>query len=483
MASSIQSELVSAQPVPAGSNAVLMGITLVCVDILALTLAVTAGFATWSFVNPEILTAGVSMTRAICFSVVAFAFFGLYPGIGMTAVEHIRRVFYCITFVYLLITASMFLEKSLWFNSRGALILAWGLSLILVPLGRWMSGFFLGNLSWWGVPVIILGAGETARTVAGNIQKNAALGYRPVLCLDDDLSKHGGDCSGIPIMGTLAEAEYFAAMYQTNRAIVAMPGMSRERLVHNLQIWSTIFSNILIVPNLFGVASLWTAPRDIGGVLGLEVRQNLLNPLNRWLKRALDLALSGLGCLIALPIVAVAAAWIKLSGPGPVFYAQEREGKDGKPIRVLKLRTMFPNAERMLDDYLNSHPEARAEWDQFCKLKNDPRILPGVGHLLRKTSLDELPQLWNIVKGEMSLVGPRPFPAYHNERFRPEFRSLRTRVTPGLTGLWQVSARSDGDLEVQASLDSYYIRNWSLWLDLYILVCTARIVLARNGAY
>jgi Undecaprenyl-phosphate galactose phosphotransferase WbaP len=262
-----------------------------------------------------------------------------------------------------------------------------------------------------------------------------------------------------------------------------MPSLKREALMEVLERGGTAFGHLIVLPDLFGMASLWVSACDLGGVLGLEVRQNLLSPVNRAVKRSMDLVLGVALGLLTLPLLAAAVIWIKRVSPGSAFYEQERGGEAGRTIRVHKLRTMHPDADALLDEYLQRNPEAQREWERYFKLKNDPRLLSGIGRLLRHTSLDELPQLWNVIKGDMSLVGPRPFPHYHLERFTLEFRSLRARVLPGLTGLWQVSARSEGDLAVQQSLDTYYIRNWSLWLDLHILARTVRAVLFRQGAY
>lgn len=422
------------------------------------------------------------MALAPVFCVAMFAFEGLYPGIGLGAVEHIRRVFRGITLVYLMLTAAMFMVKDRWADSRGGFLLAWAFALALAPLGRWFCGFAFGRRAWWGVPVVILGAGDTARRVIKNLRQNRVLGYRAVLCLDDDTARHGF-CEGVPVTGRLDAAALTASTHGIQYAIVAMPGIALHRLTRHLHTWSSVFPNIIIIPDLFGIASLWTELRDLGGVLGLEIRHNLLNPVNRWVKRAVDIVISSIILILISPFILIAALWIKIANRGPAFFVQQREGEGSKPIRILKLRSMYVDAEQTLEAHLAADPEARAEWAQFCKLKNDPRILPGIGKLLRKTSMDEIPQLWNILKGEMSLVGPRPFPSYHNELFDSEFRSLRLHVRPGLTGMWQVSARSDGDLNVQVSLDSYYIRNWSLWLDLYILMRTARVVITGSGAY
>ncbi|MCP5116598.1 MAG: exopolysaccharide biosynthesis polyprenyl glycosylphosphotransferase [bacterium] len=382
----------------------------------------------------------------------------------------------------LVLTAAVFLTKEGGVYSRGALLMSGAMVSILAPLARGTLRALLARKPWWGVPVLILGAGKTARLVIDKLHSQPGLGLKPVACLDDNPDKQG-ECAGVPVPGALSAAPEMAARLRIRHLLVAMPGVDRQRLVSIVERYGAPFARVTVVPNLFGMASLWVTPHDMGGILGLEVRQNLLAPANRIMKRWLELGVAFAIGVGSIPLLVIAAVWIKRVSPGPVFYRQVRDGQDGRKITVLKLRTMHPNSDELLRRYLDTSAPARDEWRRFYKLKSDPRILPGIGHWLRHTSLDELPQLWSVIRGDMSLVGPRPFPDYHLQRFGPEFRSLRAKVRPGLTGLWQVSARSDGDLDVQQELDTYYIRNWSLWLELHILARTVGVVLRGQGAY
>jgi Undecaprenyl-phosphate galactose phosphotransferase WbaP len=221
--------------------------------------------------------------------------------------------------------------------------------------------------------------------------------------------------------------------------------------------------------------------RDLSGILGLEVHQRLLLPGSRMVKRTLDLVFVVVCGVVALPLVAIIAAVIKLTSPGPVFYGQRRYGRGGGPFIAWKFRSMVANANQVLDQHLSSDPRLRNEWNLTQKLRLDPRVTP-FGRFLRQTSLDELPQLWNILIGEMSLVGPRPIVASEIARYGADF-ALYKKVTPGLTGMWQVSGRNLLSYEQRIGFDLYYVRNWSIWLDLHILARTVKTVLRGDGAY
>ena len=458
-------------------------LTLFVADVLAIFAARAAAVVLWNWFRPAIGLANfLGFWESLGLFAATYAALGLYNNGAFGAVEELRRTAAGTTFVCLVLTASLFFLQHTGAYSRGLLILSGCLTAAAVPLVRALVRHLFARRAWWGVPVIVLGAGDGAAALIERLHRHPEMSLRPVACLDD-VPNAQGECAGVPVAGPLSMAHALASALHVRHALVAMPEIAREELLWMLDDWGTIFRHVILIPDLFGVASLWVAARDLGGILGLELRQNLLVPWNRWIKRALDIA----GALVlgaaALPLIAVAGLWIKLTSRGPLIYRQEREGEGGRSLSMPKLRTMHLDAEALLMNVLSVSSKARAEWSSCFKLKQDPRILPGVGAFLRRTSLDELPQLWSVLKGEMSLVGPRPFPGYHLDGFGPRFRALRNRVKPGLTGLWQVSDRSDGDLEVQEALDTYYIRNWSLWLDLYILARTVRALLFPKGAY
>jgi Undecaprenyl-phosphate galactose phosphotransferase WbaP len=456
---------------------------LVFADLLALEASLLLGYAVRGLFSPWLpanvpLEALLPVALGVLLFPLGYALAGLYPGYGLPAVERMRRKVQVTLLLFLALIVWNWLFAQGW--SRGVLLLAMGFALLLVPLGETLVREALARVGLWGVPVLVLGAGETGALLVRKLREDPVLGLRPIAFLDDDPVKWGTEVEGVLVAGGVDQAEVFRKK-GISYAILAMPGVSRERLAALLQ--GLPFPHVILVPNLFGLHSLWVSSRDLGGVLGLEVRKNLLLRRNWLLKRLLDYLIGLPLTLLALPVMGLAVLWIKRVSPGPALFTQEREGYQGRVIRVYKLRTMYPDAEARLRRYLEENPQAREEWERFFKLKEDPRVLPGVGRFLRRTSLDELPQLFNVLKGEMSLVGPRPFPQYHLEKFSPEFRELRRSVLPGLTGLWQVSARSEGDLEVQEALDTYYIRNWSIWLDLYILARTVWVVFTRKGAY
>lgn len=201
-----------------------------------------------------------------------------------------------------------------------------------------------------------------------------------------------------------------------------------------------------------------------------------------FLKTLFDFTLTAVGTVAISPLLAYIAYRIKKEDPGPIFFAHTRIGKDGKPFPCYKFRSMVVNSKEMLEKHLAENPEARAEWEREFKLKNDPRITP-IGQVLRKSSLDELPQIFNVLKGEMSLVGPRPVVQEELDKYYGEAVKEYCSVKPGITGLWQVSGRSDVDYPERVAMDVEYVRTRNLWKDIVILYKTFDVVLNKKGAY
>lgn len=412
--------------------------------------------------------------------ILAYATVGLYPGVALSPVDELRWISLATTLIYLVLAATIFLRREGEVYSRGIFLMAWGLSLLFVLLSRVLVRRLFARKSWWGYPVMVLGAGKTGEMLIRTLKRRPGIGLKPVLVLDDDPQKHGM-LHGVPVVGAIELAPGLAKTRKIQYAIVAMPGVPRGKLLNLLERYAHTFTHLLIIPDLFGLSSLWVAARDLGGVLGLEVRQQLLLPSSRLLKLLIDLTATAIGGVLILPFILLIALLIKLDSPGPVFYRQVRIGQGGKPFKAWKFRSMVLNADAALKDYLKQHPELHEAWKREHKLKHDPRVTR-VGRFLRHTSLDELPQLWNILRGEMSLVGPRPIVDEEIWRYGEKF-SLYTKVTPGLTGLWQVSGRNDITYEERVNLDAYYVRNWSVWLDVYILIRTVWVVISAEGAY
>lgn len=451
-------------------------------DVLSLALAVSLSvWGRWIFDGQYHPSLYLSWLPLFGFFPLSYAIVGLYPGVGMSPVDELRWLSLMTTLVYTVLGSVIFLIREGETYSRLVFLIAWMLSLLIIPVGRGMLRHFASGQAWWGQPVIILGAGKTGELVLRTLLHNPGLGLKPVALLDDDPAKQGTVIGGVAITGGVAQAPQLAHKLKISYAIVAMPGVDPRRLVQVLETYGHCFEHLLVIPDLFGLASLWVESKDLGGLLSLEVRQQLLLPLPRLTKACIDFLLSVVIGLACFPLLLIIAGLIYLDCPGPIFYTQARLGRNGKTFYAVKFRSMLPHADQILAAYLEQFPEYRQEWEDDHKLKQDPR-LTRVGWWLRRTSLDELPQLWNVLRGEMSLVGPRPIVTDEIPKYEEKY-ALYTRVKPGITGLWQVSGRNNISYEERVNLDAYYVRNWSVWLDFYILLRTVWVVLMAEGAY
>jgi Undecaprenyl-phosphate galactose phosphotransferase WbaP len=313
------------------------------------------------------------------------------------------------------------------------------------------------------------------------LRQEWALGFRPLAFFDDEGPPREEKLEGVPYGGTLSDAINSGGLEQgVDTAIFAVPPGRSEHLDRVVNQLTARLRYVILVPEIAEVTTSAVVARDLGGTFGIEAKQNLLNPWARRVKRAFDLFGVVVGGLLISPLLLAIAVLIKLDSPGPVFYKQRRPGLGGEYFSCWKFRTMYRDAELVLAKLLQSDPNLLAEWERERKLRDDPRVTR-VGRFLRKTSLDELPQLWNVLRGEMSLVGPRPMLPEEIPEYGKVYK-LYKRMRPGITGLWQVSGRSDTSYEERVTMVAYYVCNWSVWLDLVILARTLRSVIFGHGA-
>ncbi|MDF7825689.1 exopolysaccharide biosynthesis polyprenyl glycosylphosphotransferase [Pontiellaceae bacterium B12227] len=401
----------------------------------------------------------------------------LVPGWGWGVVDELRKVQITLFVLFAVGLIISFFIRFHISSSRIVFLFTYLFSAVLIPLARAFTRGVIIKMGQWGIPVSVYGDRRSVGTVLQALRAEMSLGYIPSAIFTDDLPL-GSVINGVSVRGNLHNVTY-----QTPVAIVTTAaGRSRHQVVEILEGPLEVYRRVILIPDLEDAPSLWVVPRDLQGILGLEITKNLLNPFARIFKRIIDLTLVLLSSPLWAPLMALLYILIWMEDRKNPMFMQPRIGRGGGTFRTAKFRTMVPDAEKALEKALKKDPALRAEWEAHFKLKKDPRITR-VGRFLRKTSLDEIPQLLNVLRGTMSIVGPRPLPAYHFKDLPESVRFLRNKVQPGITGLWQVSGRSDAGTAGMEKWDPYYVRNWSIWLDIVIIVRTFKTVCCGSGAY
>jgi len=407
---------------------------------------------------------------------VLFAYWlgGLYSGIGVHPVVELRQIlqFNTIALGAAAIGALFVPLMPIW------CVAAWLISIVLVPLTRGMIRSWCARQSWWGHPILMIGSGQQAPAAIDVLLRTPSSGLRPILFTDPS-----GGCQScaVPVENDAASVEKIIIQEAIRYAVVWLPDLPYGQLPEVMDRYNQLIPHMLIASDSSAFPSLWGTSRNCGQLAGMELRNGqMLAPL-RFVKRSVDLTIATISLLLGSPILLAIALLVKLGSSGPVFYGHTRIGVKGRGFSAWKFRTMYNDGDHLFHTHLQSDPDALAEWQRDQKLREDPRVTP-IGRFLRKWSLDELPQIWNVLKGDMSIVGPRPIVKAEAARYGDTFR-LYASVKPGITGLWQVSGRNDTTYDERVRMDAYYIRNWSPWFDLYILIKTLVVLICRTGAY
>jgi Undecaprenyl-phosphate galactose phosphotransferase WbaP len=416
-----------------------------------------------------------------------YAALGLYPGILRPRSEELKRLSLGTSLGFLFLSFIMFLGQQGALYSRFIILFAWILALVAVPLFRWLIRKTCAHQAWWGYPVVLFASRDAIAEAEREFQKcremglfvvrSIALDHNGVLpsSMEELCLEPGGNRTPEESLQSLSES------YPDALAFIVCGKLRQEVRRELIPLIGRYFRQELVRLDNPWLTQVTLRVADVPGGQVLALRQNLLDPTRMRIKRLLDIVLCILGSVFLLTVIPLIALCIRLDSKGPVFFTQQRVGQGGRSIRVFKFRTMVPDAQDVLNKILKENPALHEEWAQTQKLSKDPR-LTRVGTFLRYTSLDELPQVFNVIKGEMSLVGPRPIVESEIAKYGEAY-ALYAQVKPGITGLWQVSGRNDTTYEERVALDQHYVYNWSVWLDIYIIIRTIPALISGKGAY
>ena len=400
------------------------------------------------------------MLICMLFVMATFLTIGLYPGYGMTAVKELQQTSRAITLVYFLLMGISYLNKSNYNFSRFVLLISLIIDFVILPLTHFALRNLLSHFKFYGTGVHIFGKAEDALAIENTLKNVRRMGWR------------------VEAVYPLEQAHTLDEFQSGSiTAILAADSLQKARTYE--RDLSSKYRNVVVIPKSAKLGSLWIMPRDLGGDLGFEFRYNLLTRFSIILKQLVDFIFSLLALVILSPMFIFMAVFIKIDSPGPLIYKQVRMGKDARPFQMYKFRTMYGNADEILKNLLSSNPAIRAEYNQYHKIRNDPRVTRA-GKLLRRFSIDEFPQLFNVLAGKMSLCGPRPYlPAEKKEM--GDYAKIILRVKPGISGWWQVLGRNEVDFNYRLEMDEFYISNWSVWMDIYIFLKTIRVIMVGRG--
>lgn len=472
------------------SSSFFIGLVMIISDFLSILLSIAFGFFTINLFVSENIHFRTFINYSIyipCFLCV-FGAAGLYPAIMMPPTEQIKKTFFCSLFGFSGICLSIVafnyndfvLAKKFFitYSTNTALccafLLAVPFSVILVTSMRELFKHLYFRKQRRLIPTVVYCNGKESVYLIDRLISSKHLGYAPAVIIssDPEIQNHYPD---IPVFES--DKDIFPIIKDINIKVAVLLG-------YDVNYTSSFFTKYRYVlafnKNNFALSNTMQL-KDMAGIIGFSTTNKLSFKTNLFIKRLLELFIVILAFPFWFFIFLILFVGVKLSSPGPAIYVHKRVGKNGSLLKCLKFRSMYKNADEMLIQILSENDEMRKEWEKDRKIQNDPRVT-SFGKFLRKTSLDELPQLFNVLFGSMSLIGPRPVTDSELEYYG-DYADFVFSVNPGLSGMWQVSGRSDTGYEERVNFDTYYIQNWSIWLDIWILIKTIGVVLSHKGAY